>query len=109
MDYDYCKLYIQADISHSDLKNAVAQVLDSDIEGRTVETSALSLDVCINKESDPDRQERIVHWPFYLEVEAVVPDDGIGFVAAVQSLIDGLKLLGMRVRASCNFEDKLSL
>lgn len=105
-EYDYCKLYVESDHSFDELKSAIANFMNSSVQGRTIEGRSLIIDCFVNKANDSAFGE-FLSWPYYLEIDASDDVSGAGFVRAVQDLIDALKSASVQIVASCDFEDEL--
>ena len=106
-EYDYCKLYVDSDLSFDELKSFIANFVNSPVQGRTIEGRSLIIDCFANKANDSAFGE-FLSWPYYLEIDL---SDGVAdteFVREVQNLIDALKFASMLVVPSCDFEDELS-
>ncbi|MGJ5180683.1 hypothetical protein ACQR16_25960 [Bradyrhizobium oligotrophicum] len=107
-DYDYCKIYVEADLSYDSLKSTIARILDAPIEWRSIKSSSMSVD-CYKNPFSKDGESDFISWPYYLEVEANSGFTGPGFVKDVQKLIESLKSEAMKVAPSCDFEDLLKI
>ena len=92
------------------LESAVPEAAGSILHRRTVRTDVLEVDIFYEKHGLPsDTGDDFVALPYYLEVEAAnesVTFDA--FVAALASLLNRLRARGLRVVASCDFEDQLA-
>jgi hypothetical protein len=109
----YCKLYVDVSGQTNDLVRSVA-ALDPRAQTflRSVETTVLHVDVIPNEDADVQRataSDGFLHYPYYLEI-GPRDDTEIGeeqFVVALRKLMAHLRSSGMRVTASCSFEDQL--
>lgn len=108
----FAKAYIDGDVKHATILNLVADAVDGDVHGWTVEANGIEIDVRPNddfrskgRRSDPDD---FVYFPFTLDVEAVdAVVDLDGFLAVLSSLMQRLHSERMRVVAACDWESQL--
>ena len=108
----YCKVFVQGVTDRNGLIQLVAQILEGQVERRTVEGSGLSVDVNKNEYCDPQAasrgDEQFINFPFYLDLE---PIGGIksdeSYIAGVEFFLDGLRAAGQTFVTACDFEDEL--
>jgi hypothetical protein len=110
----YCKVYVDGAADLADLKDHMAAAAGKAAELRTIRTPVLEIDLFDQRKqalahSPSGSPDDFVRWSNYLEIEAaheaVAFDD---FVVAVASLLRGMRARGLRVVASCDFEDRLA-
>jgi len=104
----YCKVYLKTEVAPGELKALMSDVLGAVFEGRTVCTGDLLIDLFENKGAT--ESDRVVCWPYYLEVE---PADAEAvqferFVVSIASLLKVLRLNGVQAVPSCDFEEQLA-
>ena len=106
----YCKVYVAGAPDIAALKALVADTAGTAVERRTVRTALLEVDVFDQSRHVPaEAGDDFVRWPYYLEIEAA--DDQVtfdAFLAAIAGLLNGLRTRGLRVMASCDFEEQLA-
>ena len=104
----YCKVYVDGASNSTSLISTIADVANGQVKRRTVRTPFLEVDVFDqSRHVKADAGDDFVYWPSYLEVFAA---DGVSFDAFVQAmadLLDGLGERGLRVVASCDFEEQI--
>jgi|GEM_PF-4332749 len=137
MSFDpYCRLFLHADVSHSELMSHCRSLLGGFASGRRLTTPLLDVYLKESENFDEERfkvEKRFVFARYTAEVDArctpeqlstryttgsdtrytadpdpVEPDvDENAFVDCVCQLISGLRRLGVLVVASCDFEEKV--
>lgn len=112
MDDDalYCKVYVKGASDAAALRALVAQCTQGQVLRRNVLAPPLDIDVFDQGRHGPaDADDHFVLWPTYLEVAATGQGESFGtYLTALARLLNALHARGMRVAASCSFEDALA-
>ena len=112
MDNDelFCKIYVDTDREEVWLLQVIASHLKGRIEGRTIESDLIAVDVSENEDFDPAKRESdddFVFFRYYLDVVSGKGAQRPGYVTAVSSILVLLWGLECRAVAACDFEDEL--
>lgn len=104
----YCKIYVDAPLEKEAMKQLIMEISGGTSIARSITTDVFEIAVFKSRLGALSGGADFLYWPYYLEVEAV--NDVTGeevFVAALASLIRGLKARGFGAVPSCSFEDQL--
>ncbi len=113
MEELYTKLFVNSERSHEDLLASVAQACAGKIEaGWTVVSGDYEMDVRPNDEGTEEARRKhpgdFLYYPFIVEVVTEGdPDEAENYVGFVGALMAKLYENGMKVVASCDWEDDL--
>lgn len=108
----YCKVYLDGVSDLNVIKTLLVEAVGSPIEGRTMQTSELLIDIFDNRSAGPPASlDDFVRWPFYLEIEPRNNDDA-ELDSFLEKLAEVLKIIvgkGLRAIPSCAFEERLAI
>jgi hypothetical protein len=108
----YAKVFVKWSGDADALAGAVAAIIDGRAVRRSVTSAVLDLDVEENDDRDDEvgagDPDRLLRFPFYLDVEPAAPDvSGSEVVVAVSALSVGLAEAGAECAAAADHEDQL--
>lgn len=109
----YCKLFVAHARDPDALTTAVGQITGGDVMLRAglIDTPVLSMSVHTPSRHLPlnDEQDDFVYWRHFIDIDAANAQTGFdAFFSEVLQLVLGLRGLGLRVVAACDFEDELN-
>lgn len=106
----YCKIYLNTNRDRAWLLQELADQCRGVLDGRTVNSSELVVDVSRNEDYDPTRAQDpdgFVYFRYYLDV---LPADGIErtpYIEAIRRLLLFFLQMDISAVASCDFESEL--
>jgi len=106
----YCRLYVQCDLTKSELRDVFAASVGGQIAGFSVESSFLRARIRDNKDYDIERfnsERRFVFSRYTVEVEPLEETtiNANVYIDHVCSLVSDLRKAGALVSVSCEYED----
>jgi hypothetical protein len=108
---DYCKIYVDASITASDLAEEISKRIGVRSPWNTVRSDNLELEVRENEDflSTRRRQHQydFVRYRYYIDIEPVPGGSRAAYVREVSALLMLLWQLGMPAVAACDFESEL--
>jgi hypothetical protein len=108
----YAKMFVRWDGDAPALVQAVATLVDGQVNRRTVTGPVLDLDVQNNDDRDDDLAacdpDGFLYFPYFLDIEPATPGaDERDVVAAVSALLEGLAEAGAECVTAADYEDQL--
>jgi hypothetical protein len=108
----YCKIYVNTDKNIDELSSEIEKIIsiESD-EFHSFESEDFTLDVLRNKEYDENKcnefPDGFLYFNFNLEIDCNDTNKENEYIEFVSTLMKSLWGLGMRLVASCDFEEVL--
>lgn len=108
----YAKIFVNADVSASELVDCLAACLGPDVSVTRsgIDGKHFSLDVRRNEDFDVVRQlepDGFVFFRYFIDVDALPGQDHAAQVALVARLLECIWSRGYAAVAACDFEDEL--
>jgi hypothetical protein len=112
MNARFAKAYVDGDVQHARMLDVIADAVDGDVDGWTVEAGGIEIDVRPNEDcrsrqhnTDPDD---FVFFPFTLDIETVDEAADLDeFLRVISSVMRRLHSDGMRIVVACDWESQL--
>lgn len=110
---NYCKLFIDATISRSDLVDAIQKSTNGIISNHFVDCDWGAFDVRNNDEYSRWKIENsgddgFLFYKYIVDVEPKEPSrDSRTYIGGLRGLIQSLRSTGTKIVAACDFEDQL--
>lgn len=115
MEYDslYCKVFLETPKDRAWAVAALARFLRGEVQGCTVVSDLLELDLLRNEDFDPHRQagdDGFLYFRYYLDVvpsQSMLGSRRSDYVTTIASILNLLTCEGCQVVAACDFEEEL--
>lgn len=107
-----CRLYVDGSANLEELATLLLQIVDGKRVGRTISTSSFEIDLEKSEDFDPIRSNEVDGFLFWSMGAYLEPlSNSISeksYIVAVSTLIKEMRERGLRVVASCDFEDDIA-
>lgn len=109
---NYCKVYLDTNLSRSDVVGLIRSILEGEFENRaTIRTSSCVIDVEENDQFDnvmrTGAADGFLYYRYFLDVEPVESAGRERYVQVVSDLLRGLRDNGCKAVPACDFEEEL--
>ncbi|MCG8362981.1 MAG: hypothetical protein MJA27_06560 [Pseudanabaenales cyanobacterium] len=108
----YCKTYVKTELSKQELLDRIANIVDGQVNIRTIEAEIMAIDLVENEDYDAEKlneTDGFIYYPFYLEIDPVIKPSlsRQSYISGISHLLEGLWNELEDAVAACEFEDQL--